>query len=346
VAAAVVGAVGNVARAQDQVVPAAVPASAEVETQSAPMIKDAPAAPATAAPAVAAPAAPATAAPAVAAPAASTPTDAAAPAATAPAPVAAAGAAAPTAVAPVPATAASAAPLRPGASATDLVNEAAAAFDGGDVRTAIQLYEQAEAAGLVNGHLYYNLGIAYFRDGRVGDAVAAFLAARRFLPRDPDVDANLRFAVSGIHDRLETERDAGAAGRIGFFLAHVAARELAWATALLAALGGLLLAVSVRSQRLRPARQVAWGFVALAAACGAALGVKSSTVEQWGAVTAATGSVRSGPGERHPVMFALQPGAPFVVAEKSPLGYLRIELSDGKKGWIAASDVKVLGPRL
>src|SRR4051812_4508999 len=66
------------------------------------------------------------------------------------------------------------------------LDAASAAYDRGDYATATARYEQAVAAGDENGHLFYNLGLSYYREHRLGDAMAAFLAARRLLPRDPD----------------------------------------------------------------------------------------------------------------------------------------------------------------
>jgi tetratricopeptide (TPR) repeat protein len=82
-----------------------------------------------------------------------------------------------------------------------------AAFD-----QANQLYERgqhAEAAaayakllqgGKASPALYFNLGNAQFRAGQIGQAMVSYLQAERLAPRDPDIQANLRFArtlVSG-----------------------------------------------------------------------------------------------------------------------------------------------------
>lgn len=51
-------------------------------------------------------------------------------------------------------------------------------------------------SGLVSGNVYFNLGNAYFKAGQVGRAILNYERARRFLPSDPDLEANLRFARS------------------------------------------------------------------------------------------------------------------------------------------------------
>src|SRR5207253_6786447 len=55
-------------------------------------------------------------------------------------------------------------------------------------------YERVLAAGWESGSLYFNLGNAWFRAGDIGRAVLDYERARRLLPRDPDLHANLSYA--------------------------------------------------------------------------------------------------------------------------------------------------------
>ena len=86
---------------------------------------------------------------------------------------------------------------------------------------AIQSYEAEIAKGQVNGHLFYNLGHAYYRNGQKGQAMAAFLAAKRFLPRNPDVKANLQHVHKNIDDNLAYSKDLGVMGAVGFWLSGI-----------------------------------------------------------------------------------------------------------------------------
>src|SRR3984957_14233577 len=58
------------------------------------------------------------------------------------------------------------------------------------------LLESLRANGFRNGAVYYNLGNAYFRAGEYGRAIAAYRKAKPYRPRDPNLDANLRQALS------------------------------------------------------------------------------------------------------------------------------------------------------
>jgi tetratricopeptide (TPR) repeat protein len=59
-------------------------------------------------------------------------------------------------------------------------------------------YERILTAGFESGPLYFNLGNAYFKTADVGRAVLAYERARRLMPGDPDLQANLGFAQSGV----------------------------------------------------------------------------------------------------------------------------------------------------
>ena len=84
-----------------------------------------------------------------------------------------------------------------------IVDQAVSAHDGGDYERAVAIYEGLLNQNLVNGHVYYNLGNAFYRLGKKGEATAAYLAAKKFLPRDPDIVANLKHTRKSALDKLE-----------------------------------------------------------------------------------------------------------------------------------------------
>lgn len=59
---------------------------------------------------------------------------------------------------------------------------------------AITNYTRLVDAGHVSPAVYFNLGNAHFKAGQLGHAIAAYRFARELTPRDPDVQANLKFA--------------------------------------------------------------------------------------------------------------------------------------------------------
>ncbi len=68
---------------------------------------------------------------------------------------------------------------------------------------AADLYERAVASGRENGHLYFNLGNAYFRMDDMAGAVFNYARAQTLLPRDEDIEANLEYALRQTVDQLD-----------------------------------------------------------------------------------------------------------------------------------------------
>lgn len=64
-----------------------------------------------------------------------------------------------------------------------------------DFLRAAAVYQEILDAGVVSGAVLYNQGNAFMQAGRPGRAIAAYRRAQRFRPRDPYLEANLRYAL-------------------------------------------------------------------------------------------------------------------------------------------------------
>ena len=83
--------------------------------------------------------------------------------------------------------------------------KAASLYDVGEFDKAISIYKVIIEEGFFSADIYYNLGNCFFRLGKYGEAMAAFLAAKRYMPRDPDVSANLQYLKERLVDKLEAK---------------------------------------------------------------------------------------------------------------------------------------------
>jgi tetratricopeptide (TPR) repeat protein len=70
------------------------------------------------------------------------------------------------------------------------------AFSKGDYVYAVEGYTALLERNVESGNLYYNLGNAYSKLGKLGKAIVNYRRAQRFIPRDSDCAANLAFALS------------------------------------------------------------------------------------------------------------------------------------------------------
>ena len=66
-----------------------------------------------------------------------------------------------------------------------------------DFAEAATVYQEILDNGFRSGSVFYNQGNAWMQAGEVGRAIGAYRQAKRYLPRDPYLDANLRTALVG-----------------------------------------------------------------------------------------------------------------------------------------------------
>jgi len=199
-------------------------------------------------------------------------------------------------------------------------------------------YERVLAAGVESGPLYFNLGNAYFKTGDIGRSVLAYERARRLMPADPDLHANLRFAREG------AEPDAPAlVARILFPLAT----RLASDTLLRLASGlWMLVMLLAITRRLVPALDavgrravVVASALLVVVATSAAYRVLAIDLPSWAVVVARQGAtVRFEPSESGTAHFTVPTGAKLRVLS-SREQWSQVERTDGTRGWIAADAI-------
>ena len=78
----------------------------------------------------------------------------------------------------------------------EVFSTAQSAYDDGRYAEAVLLYDQLADSGVANMELHYNLGNAAFKDSDLPKAVFHYRKAWHQAPRDPDIEANLRFALN------------------------------------------------------------------------------------------------------------------------------------------------------
>jgi hypothetical protein len=218
-----------------------------------------------------------------------------------------------------------------GQSSFHLISEAARAFDAGDPQKSAKLYEQVLAEGTVNGSLLFNLGNAYYRTSRVGEAIAAYKGARHFLPRDAEVAANLESARKLRKDMIEEKtRPLDVAF---FWFSWFTGREFAVASGVVSALAAMW-ACGRRFQS-----KLSWwphliflpvSFLLLLSTCGKYFHI---TDPDEAVVMAEEVSVKSANGEANVTLFLLHAGTEVVLGEQRE-GWVQIQIADNRKGWV------------
>lgn len=76
-------------------------------------------------------------------------------------------------------------------------------FQKGAYQKAVEAYQKILQEGYESGELYYNLGDAYFKMGKLGKARLFYERAKRFMPDDEALNANLKLLQSRLVDKIQ-----------------------------------------------------------------------------------------------------------------------------------------------
>ena len=103
------------------------------------------------------------------------------------------------------------------------------AYREGRFQEAIDGYSRLVQSGHGNGHLFYNMGNAYFRKGGLGKAILYYERAKVLIPREADLKFNHQYALDQTKDAIAESH--GFTGMTFFWLKDLNLSELFWSFA-------------------------------------------------------------------------------------------------------------------
>ena len=212
------------------------------------------------------------------------------------------------------------------------------AYKEGRFNDAVAGYNKLLESGLKNGHLYFNLGNAYFRLNQLGQAILNFERARLLMPRDADLRFNLGHARDQTTDAIPESE--GFLNMVFFWLDALNLAELFWAFAFanLVLWATLLIRLYNRSE---------WTFytalitLAFWIVLGTSSGMKwyQTTKDRRAVIITKEVPVLAGPETGDTLLFKLHEGT-IVRHERSEDGWSLIRLADKKRGWVQANAIE------
>ena len=189
-----------------------------------------------------------------------------------------------------------------------------------------------------NGHVYYNLGNAYFRRGDLGRAILSFERASLLLPRDADLSFNLSHARNQVRDAsidLQTPS-------LGDFLAlrGLNLYEIFFAFTLLNILFFSLLSI-------RLFIKAEWTYyltifmtlLICIGVCAVALKWYAWAMDDRAVILAQEVVVQAGPDSRDTDLFKLHAGT-IVQVERTENDWTLLQLSKDKRGWAKSNQLE------
>lgn len=220
----------------------------------------------------------------------------------------------------------------------DIFAAANQAYNEGHYQQAADGYARLIHSGHANGHVYFNLGNCYFRLDQLGKAILNYERARLTLPRDADLDYNLRYARDRAVDAIAGEQ--GILASTFFWVHSFTLMELFWVFAVINVLFWLAWALRLFNKR-------EWTYYALLALlilwvmAGASFGVKwfQAHTDARAVVVQKEVDVLAGPSQGDTLLFKLHEGA-VADFERSEDGWALVSLPDKKRGWVKLESVE------
>ena len=218
------------------------------------------------------------------------------------------------------------------------ISQANKLYNQNQFSEAAAIYERAIADGSINGHLYYNLGNTYFRMENLSKAILNYVKAQKLLPRNEDVEANLKHAAHQTVDQLDG-RKPYALESVLFWASDLSLSEhrmaLFWSNLV------FWIAMAVRLRHQTPATQSARNILlALLLLTLVSTGFRwyQETHQSIGVILPQQINVHSGWNPTTAVLFQLHQGTLVSISQEKENWY-EIDLLDDKKGWTLKSNI-------
>jgi len=182
------------------------------------------------------------------------------------------------------------------------------------LKEAATQYETILANGFEHGQIYYNLGNTYYRRGELGKSVLNYRKAQRLMPRNADLDANLKLVKNSIEDKELPNEVPVVLRRIFFWFFLLNGKELIVAAVSLYVVF-MTLVFFLIILKYGWLKRLMIGFSAGLFIAVVSLGIKiySEQGVSRGVITTTKCQVRYGPGEEYEPKFEIHNGAECLI---------------------------------
>jgi hypothetical protein len=193
------------------------------------------------------------------------------------------------------------------------------------------VYESLIKEGANNGYLHYNLGNAYIRMGNIGPAILNYIQAQKWIPRDENLAANLKFAIQQTQDKIEPPA-LGTLNVLFFWVNDFNINELVYFTIGINFIFWITLIVWMKFPILKVIRNALLCLLLLSFV-SIGVKIKNESDLKLGVVLAENVDVKSGRSVDTITLFQLHEGALVTVTDRYG-NWLEVRLNDEQKGWV------------
>ncbi|AFH49756.1 Hypothetical protein IALB_2051 [Ignavibacterium album JCM 16511] len=231
-------------------------------------------------------------------------------------------------------------------SVEELMKKANQFYVNGQFEEAIKIYESIAQQGYEGTSLFYNLGNAYYRIGKIGYAILNYEKAIKLSPDDEDVKHNLQLAQMNVKDKIEALPS--------FFLFRIWESILSSLSAdgwtmmsyalfllFLFALGFYFFAKNIAQQKAAFYSFVVLLIFFLVSASLLIVKLNQESKLKYGIVLNTSLTAKTSPDPQGKDAFVIHEGLKVKVEDKVDR-WIKIRLEDGQIGWVEKESVGII----
>ena len=229
------------------------------------------------------------------------------------------------------------------------------------LKEAVSQYETILTDGFEHGQIFYNLGNTYYRMGELGRAILNYRKAQRLIPRNADLNANLRLAKNSTEDKELPNEIPLVIRRMFFWFFLLSVNELIVAAVSLYVVL-MMLVFFLIILKYGWLKRFVIGFTVGVFIAVVSVGIKIYREQgvNHGVITTTKCQVRYGPGEEYEPKFEIHDGAECLIEgerddwynvyvyvgvkqdTESKTGAEEKVSKEVRKGWLQKKDVGVI----
>jgi tetratricopeptide (TPR) repeat protein len=211
---------------------------------------------------------------------------------------------------------------------------------------AISRYESVIKNGFESGEIYFNLGNAYFKAGKIQNAILNYERAKRIMPNDDDVNFNLQLANIQLVDKVETIPELFIYRWAESLLTMFSLETMIWMiySLFLAVLGSFSLFLFSRTYERKRYSLMSGMILSFFLLLGIANFLIQSYREsnsEFAIVMTDVANIKSAPDSKGNDLFVIHRGIKVQVLD-SVNKWRKVRLADGKVGWIPEQEVEAI----
>ena len=220
------------------------------------------------------------------------------------------------------------------------------AYSLGEYSTALDIYNHIERDGYVSARLWYNMGNTCYKLQDDGKAILYYERALKLDPSNSDVKHNLEIARLKILDKIEVVPEFILTTWIKDLRNSMSSDKWGWIGIVMLMVTALLV-LGFRFAPKSSQRKASFVFACVTllmvlASFAFSMSLRANVKSQESAIVLApVSNVKSAPNSTGGNLFILHEGTKVELLEQVG-GWSRIELSDGRQGWMMSKDFEII----